>query len=43
MRNHVIHAYWQIGFRIIAETIAVDMEPLKLVTQLIELVEGTGA
>jgi uncharacterized protein with HEPN domain len=39
MRNHIIHGYWQIDFRIVAETIAVDLDPLKAAaSRLIELV-----
>lgn len=42
MRNHIIHGYWQIDFRIVAETIALDLEPLKAtVRRLIDLIERT--
>lgn len=30
MRNHIIHGYWQVDFRIVAETVANDLAPLKL-------------
>jgi uncharacterized protein with HEPN domain len=40
MRNHIIHGYWQIDFEIVAETIALDLEPLTTsVNRLIELIE----
>jgi uncharacterized protein with HEPN domain len=30
MRNHIVHAYWQIDLKIVAETIEHDVEPLKI-------------
>ena len=42
MRNHIVHGYWQIDFRVIVDTIENDLEPLKITTQrLIELAERT--
>ena len=39
MRNHVVHAYWQIDYGIVANTIRNDLEPLKAAARrLIELV-----
>jgi uncharacterized protein with HEPN domain len=39
MRNLVVHAYWQIDYGIVANTIRNDMEPLKTaIRRLIELV-----
>src|SRR5271165_989057 len=44
MRNHIIHGYWQIDFRIVAETIALDLEPIKATAhRLIELIGRTEA
>jgi uncharacterized protein with HEPN domain len=44
MRHHIIHGYWQIDFAMVAETIALDLDPLKLVPQrLIALLETSGA
>jgi uncharacterized protein with HEPN domain len=44
MRNHIIHGYWQIDFRIVAETIALDLEPIKATAhRLIELIGRTDA
>ena len=44
MRHHVIHGYWQIDLAMVAETIALDLDPLKLVAQrLIALLETSGA
>ena len=44
MRNHIIHGYWQIDFRIVAETIASDLEPIKATAhRLIELIGRTEA
>ena len=28
MRNHIVHGYWQVDFRLIVETIALDVGPL---------------
>jgi uncharacterized protein with HEPN domain len=40
MRNHIIHGYWQIDFRIVVETIELDLEPLKVaVRRLIAMSE----
>jgi uncharacterized protein with HEPN domain len=40
MRNHIVHGYWQIDFQIVAETIALDLEPLTTTAnRLIELIE----
>jgi uncharacterized protein with HEPN domain len=42
MRNHIVHGYWQIDFGIVAETIALDLEPLRATAnRLIELVDRT--
>jgi len=42
MRNHIVHGYWQIDFRIVAETIALDLEPIKATAhRLVELVGRT--
>jgi uncharacterized protein with HEPN domain len=42
MRNHIVHGYWQIDFHIVAETIALDLEPLKATAKrLIQLIERT--
>jgi uncharacterized protein with HEPN domain len=42
MRNHIIHGYWQIDFRIVAETIALDLGPIKATARrLIELIGPT--
>jgi uncharacterized protein with HEPN domain len=30
MRHHIIHGYWQIDLAIVAETVALDLEPLKV-------------
>jgi uncharacterized protein with HEPN domain len=39
MRNRIIHSYWQIDFVIVVETIANDLEPLKVAARrLIEMV-----
>jgi uncharacterized protein with HEPN domain len=39
MRNHVIHGYWQIDLGLVADTIARDLELLKMAAQrLIALV-----
>jgi uncharacterized protein with HEPN domain len=44
MRNHIIHGYWQIDFGVVADTIAVDLEPLKATTyRLISLMERAQA
>jgi uncharacterized protein with HEPN domain len=44
MRNHIIHGYWQIDFRIVAQTIALDLEPIKATAhRLIELIGPTDA
>jgi len=44
MRNHIMHGYWQIDFRIVAETIALDLEPIKAAAhRLIELIGRAGA
>jgi uncharacterized protein with HEPN domain len=44
MRNHIIHGYWQIDFRIVAETIALDLEPIKATAhRLIELIGRADA
>jgi uncharacterized protein with HEPN domain len=44
MRHHMNHDYWQIDFSMVAETIALDLDPLKLVTRrLIALLETSGA
>src|SRR5262249_43647805 len=44
MRNHIIHGYWQIDFRVVTETIAPDLEPIKATAhRLIELIGRTGA
>ena len=43
MRNHIVHGYWQIDFKVIVETIENDLEPLENTAQrLIELVERTA-
>jgi uncharacterized protein with HEPN domain len=40
MRNHIVHGYWQIDLNIVAETIALDLEPLKATAnRLIDLIE----
>jgi uncharacterized protein with HEPN domain len=40
MRNHIIHGYWQVDFRNVTETIALDFAPLKeAVRRLVDLVE----
>lgn len=40
MRNHIIHGYWQIDFKMIVETIESDLEPLKgAASRLISLIE----
>jgi uncharacterized protein with HEPN domain len=42
MRNHIIHGYWQIDLEDVAETIALDLEPLKAAAnRLIGLIERT--
>jgi uncharacterized protein with HEPN domain len=39
MRNLLVHAYWQIDYGIVADTIKSDLEPLKAATRrLIEIV-----
>jgi uncharacterized protein YutE (UPF0331/DUF86 family) len=39
MRNLLVHAYWQIDYGIVADTIKSDLEPLKVATRrLIEIV-----
>ena len=44
MRNHIIHAYWQIDFRIVAETVALDLEPLATAAKrLIDLIDRADA
>ena len=44
MRNHIIHGYWQIDFRIVADTIAFDLEQIKTTAQrLVELIGKAGA
>jgi uncharacterized protein with HEPN domain len=44
MRNHVVHGYWQIDFRIVVETIAVDLDPLKAAaSRLISLIGSDNA
>jgi uncharacterized protein with HEPN domain len=43
MRNHIVHGYWQIDFKVIVDTVQEDLEPLKNTAQrLIELVERTA-
>ena len=43
MRNHIIHGYWQIDFRIVADTIAFDLEQIKTTAQrLVELIGKAG-
>jgi uncharacterized protein with HEPN domain len=43
MRNHIIHAYWQIDFRIVADTIAFDLEQIKTTARrLVELISRAG-
>jgi uncharacterized protein with HEPN domain len=32
MRNHLVHAYWQIDLKTIADTIKQDLMPLKIAT-----------
>jgi uncharacterized protein with HEPN domain len=40
MRNHIIHGYWQIDFEVVAETLDLDLEPLRTTAiRLIELIE----
>lgn len=40
MRNRIIHSYWQIDFVIVVDTVANDLEPLKVAARrLIELVD----
>src|SRR5262245_9052847 len=40
MRNLIVHAYWQIDYGIVADTVQNDLEPLKAATRrLIELVD----
>jgi uncharacterized protein with HEPN domain len=42
MRNHIIHGYWQIDYRLVAKTIAMDIEPLRAAAhRLISLIERT--
>jgi uncharacterized protein with HEPN domain len=42
MRNHIIHGYWQVDLERVAETLALDLEPLKAVAnRLIGLIERT--
>jgi uncharacterized protein with HEPN domain len=44
MRNHIIHGYWQIDFEVVAETIVLDLGPLKATAnRLIELIERPHA
>jgi uncharacterized protein with HEPN domain len=44
MRNHVIHGYWQVDFRIVVETIAVDLDPLKAAAgRLVSFIESDKA
>jgi uncharacterized protein with HEPN domain len=40
MRNHIVHGYWQVDFVAVADTVAVDLDPLKAAAeQLIALLE----
>ena len=40
MRNHIVHGYWQVDFRIVVETITLDIEPLKAApSRLISFIE----
>lgn len=40
-RNYIIHGYWQIDFRIIVDTVANDLEPLKVAAnRLIGVIEA---
>ena len=44
MRNHIIHGYWQIDYRIVADTIAFDLEQIKTTARrLVELINKAGA
>ena len=44
MRHHIVHGYWQIDFAIVAQTIAIDLEPLKAAAaRLIGLIERTDS
>jgi uncharacterized protein with HEPN domain len=41
MRNHIIHGYWQVDFKIVVDTITTDLEPLKAaVRRLIAVTES---
>jgi uncharacterized protein with HEPN domain len=43
MRNEIVHGYWQIDFTTVVDTIAHDLEPLKLAAQrLIALLERSA-
>ena len=40
MRNHIIHAYRQVDFEIVVDTIAMDLDPLKAAaTRLLAMAE----
>ena len=42
MRNHIIHGYWQIDFKLVVATIAMGLEPLEAAAhRLMPLVERT--
>jgi len=42
MRDYIVHGYWQIDFKIVADTIAFDLVPLlTAATRLAELIEIT--
>ena len=42
MRNHIIHGYWQIDYRVVAETIAMDLASLRAAAhRLISLIQRT--
>ncbi len=44
MRNHIIHAYWQIDFTIVADTITYDLGPLRAAAlRLMELLERSAS
>lgn len=43
LRNHLVHAYWQIDLEIIADVVRNRLEPLvSELSRLIEMVERTG-
>lgn len=43
MRHHIVHGYWQIDFRVLTDTVNLDLEPLKsAVHRLIAILEPSS-